>query len=267
MAVDNLSSIRRNLSKAQNELNETNNRLASGKRINNAKDDAAGLAIAEALKADAVTLSAGSRNVDYGVSIANIADSAMGTLSDISVRMSELSTQAANGTLSDDQRAALNDEYQQLAQEAQRIVDTTEFNGQKVFSGESVSLQVGTGSDPNSQIKLEGTDIAAVVSTLASQDISTQAGAQAALEGVKQGIGDLAAKRGEMGASVSRLQVAQRNNEASVENIRAAESRIRDADIAEETARGVGQKIRAQVSTALFAQGKLEKENVLRLLQ
>lgn len=266
MAVNNSSSIR-NLNNAIKEVDKSSERLASGKRINKAADDAAGLAIAQALTADTVTLQAASRNIDYGTSLNSIADAAAGQISEIGTRMAELATQASNGVLSDEQRGALQQEYSQLAQEAQRIADSTEFNGTKVFSSETVTFQVGTGSDANSQIALQGTNLASVIGSVASTDISTQEGAKAALDAVKGFVADLSGKRGEIGAVQSRLDTAQSNIASGVENTAAARSRIEDADIAEETAKRTAALIRSDAATAAAAHGNLNGNLVAKLLQ
>lgn len=266
MAVSNSSPLR-NLNNALKDVDKSNERLASGKRINKAADDAAGLAIALALATDTVTLQAASRNIDYGTSLNSIADAAAGQVSEIGTRMAELATQASNGVLSDEQRGALQEEYSQLAQEAQRIVESTEFNGTKVFSSETITFQVGTGSDANSQIALKGTNLASIVSGVASADIATQEGAKAALDAVKGFVADISSKRGEIGAVQSRLDTAQANISSSVENTQAARSRIEDVDFADEIAKRTAASIRSDAATAAFAHGNLSASIVTRLLQ
>lgn len=266
MAVNNSSSIR-NLNNSLKDVDKSNERLASGKRINKAADDAAGLAIALALATDTVTLQAASRNIDYGTSLNSIADAAAGQVSEIGTRMAELATQAANGVLSDEQRSSLQQEYSELAQEAQRIVESTEFNGTKVFTSETVTFQVGTGSDANSQIALKGTNLASVVSGVAAADISTQEGAKAALEAVKGFVADISSKRGEIGAVQSRLDTAQANIASSIENASAARARIEDADVADETARRTASLIRSDAATAAAAHGNLSANIVSQLLK
>ncbi len=257
----------RNLNKALGDINKSSDRLGSGKRINRAADDAAGLAIAEQLTADAAVFKQASNNVSYGQSRIAIADSTLQQVSDIGVRMQELSAQAANGTLSDTQRTALNQEYQQLAQEAQRISSSTEFNGQQIFSGESTSIQVGLDSGAESQISVPGTNLSNLISSVSSQDISTQAGAQSALTASENFISSVASSRGQLGAAAARLETADANIKVATENLLSAEARIRDVDIAEESAKLVASKIRASASQATFAQSKLSAGRVLDLLK
>ena len=266
MTSDFSSSSTRGINQAQSKLSEVFAKLASGSRIAKAKDDPAGLAVAASLDAVATTLSQGSRNVSDTQSALEIADSALGQIGDIAGRLQELATQASNGTLSDDQRQALQSEYSSLTQEVQRISATTEFNGKKVLQGDGVVTQVGTDSGSTSQITYNGIDVSALVSSVASGDISTQSGAQAAIDNVQQFAGSVAATRGDIGAVSSRLEVAQRNNESGREQAIAAASRIRDVDIADETAKLVSEKIKLQSATALSAQANQSKQLVQQLL-
>lgn len=269
MAVDSLRSgfsplTSTSLNKASKDLSESSNRLSSGKRINKAADDAAGLAIANALLAEEATSRVASRNINDGRSIADIQDAAVSSISDISVRQAELAAQAANGTLSDDQRQALNNEYQQLGQEAQRIAATSEFNGVNVFSS-GVSLQVGNNSQSTSQISLSGADTAALTGGIG--DILTADAAKSALDSANSRINTAATTRGELGSSVSRLDYAQANVENSIVAVAGARSRIEDADVADEVAKRTSASIRQQTSTAIAAQANVTQQAVLRLLQ
>ena len=263
--VDKLSPLASNryLNQASESQKKSFDRLSSGKRINSAADDAAGLAIAEALASGAVVLEQGRENIDYGRAVASIQDSTLEQASEIGTKMQELSAQAANGTLSDSQRAALNDQYQAYAQELQRQSGAAEFNGQKVMNGEQVSIQVGGDSSADSQIATAGNSLPGIP----VGDISTQAGALAALDSTKSFNEAVSANRGAIGATVARLDVAARNNEVSAENMRAAESRIRDADVADEAANLTRNKILTQTGTAMMAQANQSTQNVLRLLQ
>lgn len=263
---NDFSSSSRGISNSQSKLNDVFAKLASGTRIRKASDDAAGLAIAAQLEAVATTLSQGSRNAADSQSALDIADSAMGQIGDISGRLQELATQSASGTLSDDQRQTLQAEYSQLTQEIQRIASTTEFNGRQLLNGEGVSTQVGTDSSANSQISYSGVDVSALVSSVASGNISTQAGAQQALDQVSSFISGVASKRGDVGAASSRLEVADNNNQVQRENALAAESRIRDADIADLTAQKVAAQIQLRSATAISAQANQSAAIVRQLL-
>ena len=262
----NSSSTIRYTNLAQQALNRSSERLASGSRINRAADDAAGLALASAAEATVAQLGVANNNISYGQSMLDIADSAMGEIGGIMARMSELAAQAANGTYSDEQRASMEAERQGLAEEVGRIAETTTFNGMKILNGEGFQVQVGTGSGPDSQIAVAGSDIKALAQQLASQNISTQDGAKAALDSLSGQIQSLASARGEMGAAMSRLEVSTENNAAAREAIQASASRIRDADVAEESANATAAKIRAQAGTAMLAQANVNQDMVMKLL-
>jgi flagellin len=251
------------LTKSTNELTKSFEKLSSGKRINKASDDAAGLALVSALEAEVRTSVQASRNSLDGVSITSIADSALGQISDITSRQSELAAQSANGTLSDEQRSTLNQEYQQLEQEKTRIVETTQFNGVSVFEGST--LQVGNDGSENSQLSIPAISTASVT---AAQDISSAVGAQAAITSLKTQTESISKVRGEIGAVVNRLDTAQNSSSQKAFESEAAASRIRDADVAEENAKKTGFSIKQQVSVALSAQaGKLNADSVFKLLK
>lgn len=266
MTSDFSSFSSKEINKAQSKLSDLFNKLASGSRIRKASDDPAGLAVAASLDAVATTLKQGSRNVSDTQSALEIADSALGQISDISSRLQELSAQASNGTLSSEQRGALQAEYSALTQEVERIAATTEFNGKKVLGGDSISTQVGTGSDASSQVNFKGVDVSSLVSSVSSGDISSVDGARAALENVQSFISNVSSVRGEIGSVSSRLEAAQKNNESQRESVIAASSRIRDEDVASDTAELVATKIRLQAGTALSAQANLAKATVQQLL-
>ena len=254
----NGSSLIQNINSARKEIEDTFAKLSSGFRINKASDDAAGLAIVAELDAEITVSSQASRNVDYGESLASIRDSALGEIGKIQDRQVELAQSAANGTLSDEQRSTLNKEFQQLEQEKTRIMDSTTFNGVNVF--EKTTLQVD-----NSQLSLEKVDVSQIKAS--SGDISTQAGAQAAIDTIQQKVELVASSRGEVGSVVSRLKVAKSNLGTKVIENQSAASRIRDADIAELSANLTGKKIKEQGGVSLLAQaGKLDAKRVLSFL-
>lgn len=267
MAVSNLGgsftkSIQRELDKTTRALSDVFTKLASGKRINKASDDAAGQAIVASLEADSKQYSQASRNINDGISVASIADGALDQQGQILTRLSELSSQASNGTLSDTQRETLNQEFQSLKSEYERIGASTEFNGQQVFQQGSTSIQVGTDSSADSQIGL-GSQLPPPI----AGDISTQAGAQSALDSLKQSVSDNAALRGRIGADVSRLETSRNNVEGQRVEAEAAASRIRDVDIAEETAKRTALSIRQNGTSAILGQaGKLNADIVGKLL-
>jgi flagellin len=266
MKINSSDSLSRNLGQAQAKQNKSLEKLSSGKRINKASDDPAGLQIADQLKSAIDSLGQASRNISDVGSVSEITDGALEQVGNISSRLKELATQSSNGTLSDEQRGALQQEYSSLTQEVQRISQTTQFNGKNLLDGSDTTAQAGIESDSNSQITLKGVDVGGTVSNVASQDISTQQGAQNALTSVDSFITAVSSARGELGGSSARLEFAHNNVAVEKENAAAAESRIRDVDVAEEAANLVKNKILTQVNTALSAQSKLDSQQVLKLL-
>lgn len=259
-------SILRNTDKAEKKLSGSFEKLSSGLRINRAVDDAAGLAVAESLKASIGKIDQAARNVQDVVSFTQIADGALSQVNNLLERKGELAQQSANGTLSDDQRQTLELENQALTQEIERIVSSTEFNGINVFQG-SVTGQVGTDSSANSQLTVGGTDISSLVSSLSSQNISTQAGARASLESVQSFSSEISQRRGQIGASQSRLDSVSSTLEDRKLGEAQALSRIRDADVATEVSNLVKNQILAQSGPSLLAQaGRLNADNVKALL-
>jgi flagellin len=265
--INDSSFIRRSLNNSMLQLNNALERLSSGKRINKAKDDAAGLAIAAQLAANVSISLQGNRNAADAQSALQIADGSMSQLNNISTRMQELAAQSANGVLSDEQRQTLQTEYSQLSQEVQRITATTEFNGQKLLQDEGFTVQVGGDASADSQINVSGLDVNSLTSQMVSQDISTQAGAQAAMTEINTAIQNLSSARGSIGAITARLDAASSNNSTKAENEMTARSRIEDADIATEVANSTAARIRTQTAPALMAQsGRLNADIVLKLL-
>jgi flagellin len=265
MEIRSSASALRNLSNARKELEGSFKKLSSGLRITSAKDDAAGLAIAEALISESKQLTQGVRNANDGISVVQIAEGTLSGVSSSVSRLQELATQAANGTLNDSQRATINQEFQAIKQEIDRSLSTTEFNGQNVF-GSEISLQVGTDSGTDSQIQLNTSSTGSISGGLESLDISSAEGARSALTALTQVSATVSQTTGNLGAIQSRLETAINNNLIAAENITAASSRIRDLDIAAEVAKKVSFEIREKSSVAVLAYGKLEANQVKKLL-
>lgn len=266
MGSDGVDGIKRLLTLKSEQLSKSFSKLAAGTRILSASDDAAGLAIADALKNDAVVYSAASRNDQDGQSLTAIQDGVYESLSNIGTRLQELSTQSANGTLSDAQRTSLNQEFQALSQEANRIVQATTFNGQQVFDGSSTAIQVGTDSSANSRINLTDPNLGGTVAALQPLSIATQAGAQSAIDQVSSFTANLSQSRGQLGAEQARLSVANNNIQSQRETSLAAESRIRDLDVAEETSRNLALRISQQANTSILAQASNLNANIVQRL-
>ena len=261
-------------------LQRTFERLSSGLRIVRASDDAAGLAIAESLRADQRIASVAIRNANDGISLITISDGALSEMGNVLSRMAELSEQSANGVLSSTQRSALDAEFKALGSEIERIAVTTEFNGLKLLSGgDTVSLQIGFNSQTVSQISYSGVDgtLAALglAPTGASQliyslnDTSTalgQAAARSALDAVRGAISSLTSNRGTLGAAESRLRVTITNLQVARENFASAESQIRDVDVASEAAELTRLNILQQAGSAVLAQANQQPALALSLL-
>lgn len=265
---NNIASLQtdRQLAKKTDELKKNFAKLSSGLRINSASDDAAGLAIATGLLANASINDVGVRNVSDAISAVNIAEGSVSSASDIVARLSELATQASNGTLSSTQRTALNQEFQSLRGELDRISQTTEFNGQQLLNGSTtIDVQAGADSTGNAQLSVSFPGVSASSLGL-NTDISTQGNALQALDEAKNAVNSLASARGDIGSSVSRFDVAIENLRSSSTNARDAASQIRDADIADTSAKLTAAKIGQNVAAAVKAQANLDPQIVLRLL-
>jgi flagellin len=271
----------RNLNAATERLNTAYERLSSGQRINRAKDDAAGLAIAESLKADARVASVGIRNANDGVSIINITDGAIAQITNILSRLAELSQQSANGVFSNTQRSALSLEFNALISEVERVAMTTEFNGLKLLSGGgNVAFQVGFDGTSISQVTYSGVQatlasigLAAagssspIYSIIANTDSESQNAARLALDAIKGAIVSITRNRGTLGAAESRLSTTIENLQVARQNFMNAESVIRDVDVAAESAELTRVNILQQAGTAILAQANQQPQLALQLLR
>ncbi|SVB31655.1 uncharacterized protein METZ01_LOCUS184509 [marine metagenome] len=272
---------------AQRILGVNNNRLAlsverisSGIRINRAADDAAGLAVSEGLRSDIRALRQAVRNASDGISLMNVTEGALNEQAGILIRLRELASQAATGTVGSTERQTIQLEFSALRSELDRITATTEFNGTKLIDGtlaSSVSdsnrhvlIQIGIDNSVNSRLNLNSQlGLEAVTSTTLSIDtLSVTAAAQAltALDKINDAISSITSSRGKVGAVQNRLTKSIANLSVSVENLTAAESSIRDADIAEEVAELTRNQILVQTATAMVGQANLIPQSVLQLL-
>jgi len=261
-------------------LQKTFERLSSGLRIVRASDDAAGLAIADSLRADQRIASVAIRNANDGISLVSIADGGLSEIGNVLSRMAELAEQSANGVLTTTQRSALQSEFSALASEIERIAVTTEFNGLKLLSGGGqVDLQIGFNSQSTSQIGFSGVqgtlaslglaasgNSALAFSINAATTTTGQAAAKSALDSVKAAIGSLVVNRGTLGAAESRLNVTITNLQVARENFASAESQIRDVDVASEAANLTRLNILQQAGAAVLAQANQQPALALSLL-
>lgn len=271
----------RRLGLASDSLGKTYEKLSSGSRINRASDDAAGLAIADSLKANQRVASVAIRNANDGISTIGIADAALGQIGNTLSRLAELAEQSANGVFSPTQRAALSNEFVALSSEIERIASTTEFNGVKLISGgNALTLQVGFDSSSTSQISYTGVEgtlqklgLAESGSSVLTYSINGtdieegQVAARSALDAVNNAISSLASTRGVLGAVESRLSVAINNLSVARENFASAESRIRDVDVASEAAELTRLNILQQAGASILAQANQQPQLALSLLQ
>ena len=244
-----------NQSRTQNALLRAFAQVSSGYRIASAADDAAGLATASGIAASVTEISQASRNVSDSTSALSIADGALMQVSEISTRMQELATMAANGTLTDEQRGALQTEYAALSEEIQRIGATTSYNGKNLLDGSSLTAQIGSASQT---LTVNGVNLQSLSSAVTSQDISTQAGAQAAMSAIDQFSQDLTTQRtGTIGSAMSRLDSIQNNLSNQSITYSSALSQIRDADLSSAVVDLTRAKVLQQYQVALFQQASI----------
>ncbi|NLF24425.1 MAG: hypothetical protein GX589_02040 [Deltaproteobacteria bacterium] len=244
------------------------NKLSSGKK--NPLDDPAAAAIVAELEADVATLDQAARNISDASSLMAIGESALANVSDTVTRITELSVQAANGTYSQEQRQAMQNEVDSLSAEINRTIQSAEFNGQKIFDSASnpkLDVQVGNSSDQNSRISFDFGDLSTQAESLLSIDLMSPEGRTSALSTLNSFQTQVNSTRGQMGAFESRLAAANETARTSSITAEAAASRIRDIDYAEETANLTRNNILAQGSVAMAAQANVTANTVLSLLR
>jgi flagellin len=259
-----------NLNSTQRALGGNYQRISSGLRIAKAADDAAGLGVAESLHAQSASGRVAMRNTNDGISVIQTAEGAMDSVGDIITRMRELAVQSSSETLNDDERAYIQDEFEQLSGEVDRIANSTNFNGTALTDGTTTQLdvQVGVMNTANDRITITLSDLTA--STLgvdtAGVDLATATGAQAAIDTLDTALDSVSGYRSALGAVQNRLDSALGNMETYVENLEGAESQIRDADFAYETAELAKNQILQQAGVSVLAQAKTMNQGALSLL-
>ena len=268
----NVTSInaQRNLSQVTGRLSNNFRRLSTGLRISTAADDAAGLAISERLRAQVRSLEQSKRNANDGISLVQTAEGALNEVSSILTRLRELAIQASNGSVSNQDKNTLDEEFQSLISEVNRIGRSTEFNGIKLLDGSSstVSFQVGFGT--TSGIDTIAVSLNATLSTtlaLNSLDIGSGGTTTTAITNIDSAINTISSLRGSLGAVQNRLGSTINNLAIQTENLSAAESRIRDVDVAYETAQLTRNSILQQASISVLAQANAQPQSALSLLQ
>ena len=270
-------SAQRLLSENNNKLSRIFSRIASGERIQKTSDDAAGMMTAEALKSDVRTLRQGVRNLNEGISLLNVVDGAINEEVSIVIRMRELATQAATGTIGVTERQATNLEFSAMKSELDRIAKTTEYNGIKVLDGSLSSaasnhttIQFGLNSNDVSSVDINRTVNLTALTALSLKlnvlSISSQSGATKAIEIMKVTLDNMIKIRGRLGSTQNRLDRILNNTLAAAENLTAAGSTINDADLASDFAHLTKQQILVQSSSAMIGQSNLFPQSVIQLL-
>jgi len=255
----------RNLGAVSGRLQGNFSRLSSGLRIASASDDAAGLGISERMRSQIRSYGAAGRNAQDGVSLAQTADGATQEVSNNLARMRELSVQAANGTLTTGDRATLDNEFQELIGEIDRIASDTSFNGVSLLDGSAATIDIQVGIDSGETITLNMTDVSAATLGLTG-DLTTAANASTAMGAIDTAVDTVTSGRGQLGAGINRMNSAIQSIASARENLSAAESRIRDVDVAMETADLSRNTILQQASVSVLAQANTQPQLALNLL-
>ncbi|HEX3033117.1 MAG TPA: flagellin [Bacillota bacterium] len=275
--VDRLSWVRRG-------QEDTVEKLASGLRINSSGDDAAGLSISEKMRAQIHGLQMAEKNAMDGLSLIQTADGAMGEMHSILQRMRELTVQAGNDTLTPADRENISREVSRLIDETTKIMNQTEFNTKKIFKGlddEPITLQIGADEGTTIDLFIKKSSLPRYAyfaieagglvngppETDVAWDLSTSANAELFREAIDKAIADVSTERAQLGAKENRLNHTLANIRIAAENLTAAESRIRDADLASEMMQFTKKKIIGQASTAMLAQANQAPQGVLQLLR
>lgn len=261
----------KNLSFTQRGLNKSLARMSSGFRINEAADDAAGLAISENLKGQIRGLRQASRNANDGISLVQVAEGGLNEVSSMLIRLRELAVQSASDTVGDTERKFLDVEYQQLKSEVQRISEVTSFNGRDLLNGTGgvLDIQVGVNNDAfKDRISFDSSAANASLAALGinSETVGEKQSAQTSIEAVDKAIVQVNAIRANFGAMQNRLQSTTANLAVSDENLSAANSRIRDADIAAESSELMRNNILTQAGVSVLAQANNTSQMALKLL-
>lgn len=261
----------KNLYGLSNQQKTSMARLSSGYRINQASDDAAGLAISETLRAQIRGLKQANRNANDGISLVQVAEGGLSEMSNMLIRLRELGVQAASDTISDNERNLTNIEYQQLKEEIRRVSESTKFNGTSLLDGSGgvLDIQVGTQNNAqNDRISFKSNETNATLDSLQLMDanVQTKLSAQESLAKIDFAINSVNSMRANLGAFQNRLQSTSENLATFEENYSAANSRIRDADIAEESTQLAKNTVLMQAATAVLGQANTQSQLALKLL-
>ncbi|MBI5537719.1 MAG: flagellin FliC [Deltaproteobacteria bacterium] len=261
----------KNLNRTQAALSSSFNKLSSGFRINTAADDAAGLAISESMKSQIRSYSVAERNANDAISMAQTAEGSLGEVTDILGRMRQLAMQGANGSLGVDDRSYLATEFSQLQSEVKRIQNSTKFNGTALVTAAtaSVKFQVGLSNVANDQVTVVfgGVKLTSLLSTGTKVSGATAGNSQAALGTIDAALKTVSTARAKFGAAMNRLDITTQTLQTTRLNLSAANSRIRDVDVAEETATMSRNQVLAQAGAAVLAQANQSPQLAINLLR
>lgn len=262
-------SAQRNLGVSTASLGRSVERLSSGLRITRAADDAAGLGLSETLRAHIRSINQAVRNSSDGISLTQVADGAAATIGNLLGRLRELASQSSSGTVGATERSYIDQEFLALRSEIDRIAQVTEFNGQALTSGSTISftMQVGFKSGSGNTLTMDLNQLTISALSLSSVNVSSAANAQSALSNIDSAISAVATARAEYGSLQNRFEATIANLEISSENLTAAESRIRDADVAYETSQFTKNQVLVQTGIAVLAQANTLPQQALALLQ
>ncbi len=259
------------LNRSQNTLQKSFQRLSSGYRINTAADDAAGLGISENLRARVRSFAVAERNTNNAISIANTAEGGLAQISGIVIRMRELAVQSANGDLSSTDRGYLDTEFQLLMNEIDRLAESTEFNGKDLLAGtaSSIAFQVGinTTSFDVISVGFGGMSVSGLGLSGVSVSGSASANATSAIDSLDVALRTVSTARAQFGAATNRLEIAVANTQTIRTNLQAANSAIRDVDVAEETSQLARSQVLLQAGTSVLAQANQSPQLALSLMQ
>jgi flagellin len=259
----------RNVAQSQSTLGTAMQRLSSGSRVNSAKDDAAGLAIAERMNAQVKGMGVAIRNSNDAIGLAATAESALAKVTDSLQRMRELAVQSANATNNDGDRTNLDAEFQQLGAEITRVLDSTKFNGKAILSADSGTLtfQIGAGSSDTIDVTTEDMSGNADVTAVTGGGITSAANATTAMDNIDTALDTVTQERANYGAYLNRFESVIANLQTAQENQSAARGRIMDADFAAETANLSRGQILQQAGMAMLTQANAMPQQVLSLLR
>ena len=267
----NVSSLeaQRNLFKSQTALQSSFNKLSSGSRINTAKDDAAGLAISESLKLQVKTLTINERNAGDAISMAQTAEGALGELSNIILRMRELATQGANGSLQSSDRDFIQTEFNNLQAETKRIMTSTKFNGKQLITSSSRTedYQIGIKNTSDDRITITFGGVKLQSLTAVARVSSGPGNARSALDTIDSALFKVSQARARFGAMMNRFETTTSNIQSVRLNLASANSRIRDVDVAEEAATQSKNQVLSQAGTSVLSQANQTPQAAMSLLK